>query len=115
MNGAQLIAKERERQQRGEGYDWRHDDNHDHGEIALAAAVYALPVEYRKYEIWVSKLWRLLWPHGWPFKGAVDIQSTTQPLDSRIRELVKAGALVAAEIDRLQRIQQRARRRAEAR
>lgn len=110
MNGTQLIAQERKRQQRAEGYDWRHDDGHTRGEIALAAAVYALPVEYRKRDVWKAKLWQLLWPAGWRFKGAVDIQSTTQPIDTRIRELAKAGALVAAEIDRLQRVRRRARR-----
>lgn len=38
--------------------------------------------------------WRYLWPQDWSFKPT---------RDDRIRELVKAGALVAAEIDRLGR------------
>ena len=41
MNGADLIAQERQRQIDGEGYDAGHDDEHDMGELAAAAMCYA--------------------------------------------------------------------------
>lgn len=93
--GAELIAAERERQVSEEDWTPEHDDQHDVGELATAAACYA---EER-------------WPDGeripsnWPFedeawKPAPDQAETHEP---RIRELTKAGALIAAEIDRLQR------------
>ena len=87
MSGAKLIAQERQRQIREEHWSRRHDREHDESELARAAACYALPAEYRKK----ISLMHLVWPGFWDFK----------PGPTRIRELVKAGALIAAEIDRL--------------
>lgn len=99
MSGIELIRKERQRQRsrasRGEFYSFTHDDEHDKGEIASAAAVYAMPPEYRARN---QSAWRAMWPGGWTFKPSADY---------RIRELVKAGALIAAEIDRLLRAEAR--------
>ena len=39
----ELIAEERERQQEKEGWTLEHDDEHDGGELAMAAALYASP------------------------------------------------------------------------
>ncbi len=83
-NGADLIAAERLRQIEVEGYGTDDDASQQSGQLARAAAVYALPDRLR---------YGLSWP--WPpqfFKPT--------PGD-RVRELVKAGALMAAEIDRL--------------
>lgn len=94
-NGIDLIRAERHRQRKrqgdGEAYSLAHDDEHDKGEIAKAAAVYAMPPEFRARN---QDLVDTLRPFNWHLK-----------LNSgdRIRELVKAGALIAAEIDRLQR------------
>lgn len=95
MSGIDLIREERRRQRsrraKGEFYSLAYDDEHDKGELASAAAVYAMPPEYRARN---ESAWRSMWPGGWLFKPSPD---------DRIRELVKAGALIAAEIDRLQR------------
>ncbi len=96
------IADERSRQQAVEGYDIIHDDQHDMGEMAIAAACYALPEDVRSPKaesegpISVSiHLRAFLWP--WQ-------ESDWRPTrNDRIRELVKAGALIVAEIERLQR------------
>lgn len=96
--GVQLIAKERKRQIDVEAWDARHDSSHDADELAIAAACYAMPEDQRKYK----KKWRALCervPKKWPWEWA---WWKPTPKD-RIRELVKAGALIAAEIDRLQK------------
>jgi hypothetical protein len=88
MNGLTLIAQERTRQMAREGYSAQHDAQHVGDELALAAAVYAVPASVR-----VTAGMMRLWPFDWYFRP--------EPED-RVRELVKAGALIAAEIDRLQ-------------
>lgn len=99
MSGVDLIRKERQRQRSrsrwGESYSLSHDDQHNKGELAKAAAVYAMPPEYRARN---ESAWRALWPWHWHFKP--------KPED-RVRELVVAGALCAAEIDRLERLERR--------
>lgn len=83
-----LIAAERERQLQVEGWDQSHDDNHIFDELAIAAACYAMPPSISAR----TKHWP--WDCGWWKPSPED----------RIRELVKAGALIVAEIDRLQRL-----------
>jgi hypothetical protein len=90
--GSGLIAAERFRQIGQEHYTREHDDRHDNDELALAAVSYAAPRGWRP-------------PGGmpvtWPWR-----HSDWKPLpDDRIRELAKAGALIAAEIDRLLRLE----------
>lgn len=95
--GAQLIAEERERQITQDGYTTVHDDQHDCCELAKAAAWYALPMNWR--EKIKQGLREIHFPMPvWPFQP-----EDFKPSQNRIRELVKAGALIAAEIDRLQR------------
>jgi hypothetical protein len=86
-HAVEMIAEERRRQVEAEGWSPEHDAQHVRGELARAAAVYAIPPDRRD-----PSIWSYLWP-GWDYKPS--------PQD-RIRELVKAGALIAAEIDRLQ-------------
>ncbi len=88
MTGIELIAAERQRQMSVEGWDVYHDDTHRNGEMARAAAKYAL-THTRVSERAIRWPWSLEW---W------------KPKDP-IRNLVRAGALIAAEIDRLQRRQ----------
>lgn len=88
------IECERLRQKDEEGFDTAHDDQHVNGELALAACVYAMPREEAnsKHSSGVP-VWRVLWP--WD-------DEWLKPTDRR-RDLVKAAALIVAEIERLDR------------
>lgn len=79
------IQAERMRQIIEEGWTSGHDDEHDAGELADAAACYALGQP--------EPIIRQLWPWG---------SEWWKPTDKR-RNLVKAGALIVAEIERLDR------------
>ena len=94
--GNELIT-ERTRQTVAEGWTPEHDDEHCEGDLATAAACYALPAWRRSSYILNRKLIEILWPwdNDW-YKPAKSSRG-------RIKELAKAGALIAAEIDRLQR------------
>ena len=106
LGGIAAIAAERQRHSmpgaiRGKPYTPQHDDHHTDGEMAVAAAAYALPQHKSgfRYE---------LWPKGW---GESPSHPRPYEIDRRKRELEKAGALIAAEWDRLDRIErQRAQR-----
>lgn len=82
------IVAERERQKAVEGWTSEHDDEHNRGELAEAAACYAYG------EIIDTQTGCHLWPWG---------DDDWRPSDRR-RELVKAGALILAEIERLDRL-----------
>ena len=89
IDGAGLIASERQRQLDAEGWTPEHDDGHELGELIQAAIRYAdnaSPYDYGNRS-------------SWPFEA-----SWWKPSDDPVRDLVKAGALIAAEIDRLQRL-----------
>lgn len=98
MTGLELIAKERRRQVKAEGRTHAHDDSHTAGELTAAAIAYArvaeliFKVQYATAEYIGRKDWP--WhPNDWkPSKRSID-------------NLIKAGALIAAEIDRLQRME----------
>lgn len=87
MNGADLIKQERIRQIAVEGWTPEHDDKYTHGELWLAASCYIGLDDFEKA------------PELWPW-----LRKWWKPKD-RISNLVRAGALIAAEIDRLQRLQ----------
>jgi hypothetical protein len=109
--GAELIAEERERQIAQEGWTPEHDDGHKDESLARAACAYAYPTggavfRHAGLTVMLERQW--FWP--WPieqFKGKhgldAKLQTKEQRETGRIRDLVKAGALIAAEIDRLQR------------
>jgi hypothetical protein len=85
------IAAERQRQISQEGWTPEHDDSHATGELSQAAASYAL---MRPGGLsFLNDMARRVWP--WDMKW-------WKPSDRR-RNLVKAGALIVAEIDRLDR------------
>ena len=88
--GIELIAAERKRQVEAEGYSQEHDDSYQYNELACAASWYAMPSVTRD-ALEVSDM------DFWPWR-----KQFFKPGD-RLRELVKAGALIAAEIDRMQR------------
>ncbi len=97
-SGAELIAAERVRQIEKEGWTADHDDGPDHadGELAAAGANYAwASVNLALGENpQINKLPSLNWP--WEMEW-------WKPSEDPVRNLVKAGALIAAEIDRLLR------------
>jgi hypothetical protein len=100
MSGAEMIAAERERQTAEEGWTAEHDDQHDRGQLAAAACAYAYPGDLVTRDTRVVHK-RLLWPWSDGYRPADD---RYRPIE-RVRELAKAGALIAAEIDRLHRLQ----------
>ena len=99
MSGADLIAAERQRQVNSEGYTPEHDAEHGPQQLALAAIAYAIPRGGLMEPAW--------WPlRFWPWQI-----HEFKPSDDRVRDLTKAGALIAAAIDAEQSRQQRAERK----
>ena len=92
MTGAERIAAERERQIEKEGWDAIHDDvEHRQGGLVRAAICYAI-----NKARWLTRCPSVRVPR-WPWPGW-----DKRKKHSRIRSLEIAGALLAAEIDRLQ-------------
>lgn len=96
MSAIEDIIAERKRQIESEGFTFEHDDKHVFGEIADAAAVYAMSPPSRHIIVspyLLDTIRDRLWPWAlmWWKPG------------KRRRELVKAGALIVAEIERLDR------------
>ena len=77
------IHDERIRQITEEGYSLEHDDKFTHGELASAAAAYAFS----------GTLEKMLWP----FKNPIKKKDTRS-------NLIRAAALIVAEIERLDRL-----------
>lgn len=80
-------------QQEVEGYDAAHDAGHA-DELAMAAATYATPPAHREPDSGTDDT-----PVGWPWSRPFWKPDTEWSREGRIRELVKAGALIAAAID----------------
>lgn len=90
------VLAERQRQIEREGYDTSHDDAHNSGELSAAASAYAWaascqvetdkPAEYSGTP-----------PAMWPWDSAA------WNLKDERRNLVRAAALILAEIERLDR------------
>lgn len=89
FKGLELITDERHRQVSSEMYLPKLDLSYCHDELSRAAIVYTLPDELRSRAIWDSNLKEMLWPKRWDYNPK-----------GRLRDLVRAGALIAAEIDR---------------
>ncbi|MHC7218265.1 hypothetical protein ACYAX6_09680 [Klebsiella pneumoniae] len=83
------VLAERKRQVSAEGWTPGHDDEYEHGELADAAGCYALSSELFDCAGEPPRPWP--WPDEW-----------WKPTNRR-RDLVKAGALILAEIERLDR------------
>lgn len=94
FQGVSAIAMERMRQIEKEGWTADHDDSHQCGEMATAAACYAL-THARWIEGGATEIGDEMWP--WD-------REWWKPSTDRVRDLEKAGALIAAEIDRLKRL-----------
>lgn len=94
-SGVDLIAHERRRQIEKEGWTTHQDRSYKAHELVRAAITYAMPEEIRELSVFNGK--QSLRSFFWPFS-----EGWWKPTpDTRIRELVKAGALIAAEIDRI--------------
>ena len=94
-DAARDVLAERRRQVEAEGWTPEHDDRHFNGEMAVAAACYADPVTgYLDPRISV--------PRRWPW-----LRSWWKPKDRR-SNLVRAAALLLAEIERIDRAAARA-------
>lgn len=87
------VQAERRRQVEAEGWTPEHDDEHDNGEMARAAACYALAGSSAPNDGTAALLVSLAWP--WD-------EQWWKPSTAR-RDLVKACALALAEIERLDR------------
>jgi len=98
--GIELITEERQRQISQEGWTPNHDDKMRHGQIAEAALTYIETHLIRenfnedKVAVRIADVAGDRWPWA---------EQWFKPKNS-IHDLVKAGALIAAEIDRLQRL-----------
>jgi hypothetical protein len=86
------IQAERRRQVNVEGWTPEHDDTHANGELADAAACYAI-VPRPLVAGTMASIFERLWPWS---------REWWKPADRR-RNLIKAGALIVAEIERLDR------------
>lgn len=91
-NGAELIAAERKRQATEEGWSPAHDAEHTNGELACAADAYIFAALANEAGKPVERTVMWPWEASW-----------WKPSPDPVRNLVKAGALIAAEIDRLKR------------
>lgn len=101
--GVELITEERKRQLEEEGWTPIHDDQHTDGELAQAASVYADMANYHgEFDLMdLSGKAKVLIPRD--FKWPWNKKWLKLTPNDRVRELTKAGALIAAEIDRLNR------------
>lgn len=90
------IWAERERQIEDEGYSAAHDDQYQKAELARAGYLYARAAADQIRE---NKFNLTQAPLDWPW----DARFWRPDLDNPVRTLAKAGALIAAEMDRLMR------------
>ena len=91
---ARDVLAERQRHVTSEGWTPDHDDEHGAGEMAAAAACYAMQeakVAWQRHDTDTPARWPWPWSMAW-----------WKPAGAR-RNLVKAGALILAEIERLDR------------
>lgn len=84
------VQAERRRQIEAEGWTPEHDDEHDTGALASAAGCYAM--------------FSLAYPAGDPSRFWPWDKSWWKPSPDGRRNMVKAGALILAEIERLDRV-----------
>jgi hypothetical protein len=103
--GIQAIAIERQRQLTEKGWTAKHDDAHNNAELAYAGACYANAGAAVGRGIDIKDI-KCLYIDGmdsimhWPWD-----EDSFNPSNDPITNLVKAGALIAAELDRLIRLQ----------
>lgn len=94
IDGVTKIMLERLRHREVERWTEDRDKHYSNEELALAAAAYAVPPKFSY--TWGMKIFNfreLLWPWGKTWLKSAE--------ENRMRDLEKAGALIASEIDRL--------------
>lgn len=96
MSVIEEIAAERQRQIKAEGWTSVHDDTHTGGELPRAAAAYAWHAS-REFVDRLSYYHIANIPKMWPWSI-----SWWKPKNPR-RDLIRAAALLVAEIERLDR------------
>ncbi|WP_218567627.1 hypothetical protein [Pseudomonas sp. AOB-7] len=100
---ARDVLAERQRQITAEGWTPEHDDEHCCDEIAALACYYAMPPAARLWSAestgYGDTLEEAILPEGWTVKHWDGSEN------GRRRELIKAGALILAEIERIDRQQ----------
>jgi len=116
--GVDLIAEERQRQINEEGFDASHDSQYGMDELALAAVAFAAPCRMYTLPQTTEKGFEFLdpfqlthWDEKWDYRkkleeaiaGLTGMDRARAKREFRARVLTVAGALIAAEIDRLQR------------
>lgn len=110
--GIELIAQERQRQVTEEGYDASHDMEHKYYELAMAAACYSAPAKI--YVMVQHHTNKIIFTDPWPFgngdkrygygerkndPGNVLPSPHNYTNEERVDLLIKAGAMIAAQID----------------
>lgn len=90
------VLAERKRQIEKEDWTPEHDDEHQYGDLARAAACYALGHRVKEYRIYSGAEFST---DVWPWDA-----DSWKPKSPR-ENLVRAGALILAEIERLDRAQ----------
>ena len=120
MTPIEEIAAERKRQIESEGWSAEHDDDHDSGELASAAACYAIKAStgeaFANTEVAMNQYRRGDPPFQWPWYDDCDVSGGRgdcpvwgkrpawwKPKNPR-RDLILAAALIVAEIERLDRL-----------
>lgn len=98
LSGVELIAAERQRQIDKFRYTALSDDHYSKPELVLAAISYACVVARPDTEA-EGRMEHTRAANDWPWPPM-----SWNPSNDPVRNLVKAGALIAAEIDRLQRL-----------
>ena len=93
------VAAERRRQLTTEGWTAEHDDGHVNGELAMAAACFAVDDHLFRAEVRPSTGYAAATSYVplWPWDDA-----WWKPMDRR-QNLILAAALIVAEIERLDR------------
>lgn len=127
--GTELIGEERQRQIEVEGWTGDHDAKHQNGDLANAAGCYVayalsrimeeanhtnqsplakfVVYDFGESDFLVNsgdrgdrRVRKAGWKEWWPW----DRKWWKPSQDDQVKNLIKAGALIAAEIDRLQNI-----------
>ena len=99
FTAADLVAAERRKQIR-KGYTPEHDDHHTSAELARAGVSYAISGIWQMFGVEGDEVMVPGYPDPeleWPFDAASYNPDTEAPINN----LIKAAALIEAEIDRM--------------
>jgi hypothetical protein len=101
MNGIELITQERARQIERKGYDAKWDANNNDKELAMAACYYAAPENIEESRHTSEMDFRITLKPDFFFPPFWDRSHRKRDGKTEVQRLTVAGALIAAEIDRL--------------